>query len=98
MNDFIKAQEYYERALNIEFDTYAVMGLALIAKIQGKYDEAGTSLRRLIQQDSKNSRLFMELADCFLKKGDKNQAVEVLEEYHRLGHRDTKVFEMLEAI
>jgi len=98
MGDFEKAQNYYERALNIEFDIYAVMGLALIAKIQGRYDEAGTSLRRLIQQDSKDYRIFIELADCCLKKGDRNQAIEVLEEFQRLGIRNAHISEMLEGL
>jgi tetratricopeptide (TPR) repeat protein len=98
MGDFEKAQNYYERALNIEFDIYAVMGLALIAKTQGRYDEAGTSLRRLIQQDSRDYRIFIELADCCLKKGDKHQAIEVLEEFQRLGIRNAQINEMLEAL
>ena len=98
LGDFERAQSYYERALNIEFDIYAVMGLALIAKTQERYDEAATSLRRLIQQDSKDYRIFIELADCCLKRGDKHQAVEVLEEFQRLGIRNTHVNEMLEKM
>ena len=98
MGQFDQAQDYYERALNIEFDTYAVLGLALIAKSQGKLEEAATSLRRLIQQDSKNYRIFVELADCYIKKGDKRQAAEVLEEFQRLGIRSTQVSEMLEKL
>jgi tetratricopeptide (TPR) repeat protein len=98
LNDFDQAVEYYERALNIEFDTYAVLGLAMVAKAQGKYDEALESLKRLIQQDPKNYRFFMELADCYLKKGEKNRAVETLEEFQKLGIRNTSIAEMLESI
>ncbi|MCL2599831.1 MAG: tetratricopeptide repeat protein, partial [Treponema sp.] len=98
MGDFDKAQDYYERALNIEFDIYAVLGLALIAKVQKKYNDAVVSLRRLIQQDSRNYRIFIELADCLVKMGDKHKAVEVLEEFQRLGIRNIQVSEMLERI
>jgi tetratricopeptide (TPR) repeat protein len=98
MDNYEQAQEYYERALNIEFDTYAVLGLALIAKSQGKYEEAATSLRRLIQQDNRNYRLFVELADCFLKRGDKRGALETLEEFQKLGIRNNLVSEMLERL
>jgi tetratricopeptide (TPR) repeat protein len=98
MGDFEKAQDYYERALNIEFDTYAVMGLSLIAKAQGKYNDAATSLRRLLQQDPKNHRIYIELADCCLKKGDKREAIEVLEEFQRLGIRNSQISEMLERL
>jgi tetratricopeptide (TPR) repeat protein len=97
MGDFEKAQDYYHRALNIEFDTYAVLGLALITKSQGKYNEAVTSLKRLVQQDSKNYRIFMELAACYVKLGDKRQAVEVLEEKKKMG-RNVHIAEMLEQI
>ena len=92
------AQDYYERALNIEFDTYAVLGLALIAKSRGKYEETATSLRRLIQQDAKNYRLFIELSDCYLKQGNRRQAVETLEEFQKLGIRNIQITEMLDRI
>jgi tetratricopeptide (TPR) repeat protein len=98
MDDFDTAQHYYERALNIEFDTYAVLGLALVAKSRGKYGEAATSLKRLIQQDTKNYRLFLELADCYLKQGDKHQALETLEEFQKLGIRNAQISELLEKI
>jgi tetratricopeptide (TPR) repeat protein len=97
LKDYDNAKTFYERALNIEFDTYAVMGLALIAKEQGKYDEAIISFKRLIQQDSKNYRLYTELADCYSKTGDKRNAVETLESFQRLGIKNQKITEMLES-
>jgi len=98
MEDFDKARGFYEKALNIEFDTYAVMGLALIAKAQGKYEEAITSFKRLIQQDSKNYRLYVELSDCYLKKGDRRKAVETLEEFQKHGNKNPRIIEILENI
>jgi len=98
LGDYAKAQEYYENALNIEFDTYAIMGLALISKAQGKYDEAVSSLQRLKQQDPKNYRIYLELADCYLKMNVKRQAIETLEEFQKLGIRNTYISEMLEKI
>jgi tetratricopeptide (TPR) repeat protein len=98
MGNYNQAVEYYQRALNIEFDIYAVLGLSLVAKAQGKYDEAIESLRRLIQQDQKNYRLYLELADCRLKKGDRHQAIETLEEFQKLGIRNSFIYDMLEKI
>jgi len=98
LGNFEIAQKYYERALNIEFDTYAVLGLALISRAQEKYDDAIVSLRRLIQQDPKNYRIYIELANCCLKKNDKRQAIETLEEFQRFGIRNVQVAEMLEKI
>ena len=98
MQDFERARLFYEKALNIEFDTYAVMGLALIAKAQGKYDESVASFKRLIQQDNKNYRLYIELSDCYLKIGDRRKAVETLEDFQKHGIKNQKVIELLENI
>jgi tetratricopeptide (TPR) repeat protein len=98
IGDFEKAKEFYEKALNIEFDTYAVMGLALLAKIQGKFNEAVDSLKRLIQQDNKNYRLYIELSDCYLKMGDRHKASEILEDFQRFGIKNQKISELLESI
>jgi pentatricopeptide repeat protein len=74
------------------------MGLALIAKAQEKYDEAIMSLRRLIQQDNKNLRLYTELADCYLKTGDIDKAKEILEHFQKIGAKNISISEILETI
>jgi tetratricopeptide (TPR) repeat protein len=96
LKEFDTSTEYYKRALNIEFDTYAVLGLAVVAKAQNRYDEAIESLRRLIQQDPRNYRLYIELSDCWIKKGDKRAAIEILGEFQRLGIRNTRINELLD--
>ncbi|GHT92417.1 hypothetical protein FACS1894140_4410 [Spirochaetia bacterium] len=98
LENYEKAVEYYERALNIEFDTYAVLGLAVVAKAQGRFDESNESLRRLIQQDLKNYRLYMELADCYLRMNERRLAIETLEDFQKIGIRNSSVVEMLEKI
>jgi len=97
LKDFDNAKAFYEKALNIEFDTYAVMGLALLAKEQGKFDEAVISFKRLIQQDNKNHRLYTELAECYIKMGDKRKAVELLEDFQKLGIKSQRIVELLES-
>jgi tetratricopeptide (TPR) repeat protein len=98
LEDYVRAVEYYQRALNIEFDTYAVLGLAVVAKSQGRYMEAADSLARLIQQDPKNYRLYLELAECYHRQGEKRRAQETLENFQRQGVRSQAVMEMLERI
>jgi len=98
LGDLDKAQHYYERALDVEFDMYAVLGLAIIAKVQKKFGDAITSLKRLAQQDPKNHRICIELADCLIKTGDKPGAVAVLEEFQRTGARNSHVAEMLDRL
>jgi tetratricopeptide (TPR) repeat protein len=91
MGEYEKAADYYERALNIEFDVYAVLGLAVIARMQGKYADAIVSLRKLIQNDPKNYRLYIELAECHKASGERQKAVEALADFQRLGIRNVYV-------
>jgi tetratricopeptide (TPR) repeat protein len=96
INDYNASVDCYNRALNIEFDTYAVLGLAVVSKVQNRFDEAIESLRRLIQQDPRNYRFYLELSDCHNRKGDRQGAIEVLNEYQKLGLRNNKINELLD--
>ncbi len=90
-----EAIEYYQRALNIEFDVYAVLGLSMIARMQGKFDDAIVSLRKLIQNDPKNYRLYIELSQCYTSIGERQKAAEALMDFQRLGIRNVYVQDAL---
>ncbi len=90
-----EAEIYYTRALNIEFDLYAVFGLAMIAKEAGRYEDALRSLERLIPSDPQNHRLYLEAAECHLSLGNRHEAVEVLNRFNRQGIRNRYIGDML---
>lgn len=96
MGDFEKATSYYENALNIEFDIYAVLGLAVIARMQGKWEEAIISLKMLIQNDPKNYRLYLELALCYASSGQNQKAVETLNDFSKTGIKNPFVTDALQ--
>jgi tetratricopeptide (TPR) repeat protein len=98
LGDMEVAVDYYKRALNIEFDHCAILGLALAANAQGRYQEALESLKSLIQQEPKNHRLYMEAANTCVLKGDRKEAVGILEEFRRLGIRNTEINEHIEKL
>ena len=98
MGEFDNAEDYYKKALNIEFDIYAILGLALINKGRGNYREALESLSSLLRNDSKNHRLYTEIADCYIKLGQKDKALETLMQYQRQGLRNPYVSAMLENL
>jgi tetratricopeptide (TPR) repeat protein len=98
IGEYDKATEYYHRALDIEFDVYAVLGLAVVAKHEGRLDEAIDSLERLVAHDPKNYRSYIELADCYLLKHQKDRAIEVLREFTSYGIRNNRVTELLETL
>jgi tetratricopeptide (TPR) repeat protein len=95
MGDYDKAETYYKNALNIEFDEYAILGLALISKLRGNFDAAIVSLKGLLKNDVKNHRLYTEIADCWLRLGDRGKAIEMLTEFQQLGIRSTYISDML---
>ena len=72
--DYATAAEYYNRAMDIDFDIYAALGLALICKGEGKFEEAADRLTQLVNGDPKNYRLYIDLADCYLKMNNKKEA------------------------
>jgi tetratricopeptide (TPR) repeat protein len=98
LHEFGKAIEYYNRALEIEFDPYGVMGLAVVAKLQGRLDDAIDLLVKMIQYDGKNHRPYLELADCYILKNDREQAIEILVSFQRQGIRNNAILEILEQI
>jgi tetratricopeptide (TPR) repeat protein len=98
IGEYENAVDYYRRALNIEFDIYAVLGLAIVDKNQGRFNDAIDSLERLIQQDPKSYRFYLELADCRLTKGEKKEAVEVLEEFQKNGIQNAEISELLQKL
>lgn len=98
MDRFEEAADYYERALNIEFDVYAVLGLATISRLQGKVDSAIESLKRLVQNDAKNYRLHLELAQCYMVTGERRKAEETLQDFMKLGIRNPHIQELMNKI
>ncbi len=95
MGNYEQASDYYEKALDIEFDAYAVLGLATISRLQGKMDDAIKSLQKLVQNDGKNYRLHIELAQCFMAIGERRKAEDTLQDFQRLGLRNPHIQDLL---
>ena len=98
LGELDKAVEYYNRAMSIEFDPYGMLGLAAVAKLQGRLDDAIELLIKLIQHDNKNQRPYLELADCYTLKNDRERAIETLRAFQRYGIRSNAVLDMLDKI
>ncbi len=94
MGEFEQAREYYEQALNIEYDTYAVLGLALLNRSEGRPDQAIESLRRLVANEPKNHRLYIELVHTYLQVQDERNAMVVLRQFFEEGLQDHHAAEL----
>jgi len=88
------ARDYYEHALNIEYDTYAVLGLALLNRTEGRVDMALESLKRLIAHEPKNTRIYIELIHTYLQNGDEGGAMTVLRQFFDEGLHDRHATEL----
>ena len=98
LGEYDRAEQYYRKALNIEFDTYAILGLALINKQKGLFREAIESLEGLMKSDPNNHRLYTEIADCHIQLGERREALEILQLFIRLGYKSHFVAEMYERL
>jgi adenine C2-methylase RlmN of 23S rRNA A2503 and tRNA A37/regulator of sirC expression with transglutaminase-like and TPR domain len=98
LGDLEQAEHYYKRALNMEFDMYAVIGLALISKHKGDHLQAIESLTGLLAQNPKNHRLVIEIADSYVKVGNSEAAIDTITRFLRLGGKNARVSEMFESV
>jgi tetratricopeptide (TPR) repeat protein len=98
MGDIEKAAEYYNRALEIDFDFYGILGLATVYSLRGDANAAINLLLKLIHNDPKNLRPYLELANCYMALNDNERAADVLREFERAGGSSRIVTEMLENI
>ncbi len=96
--NYAEAKTYYNKALEIDFDIYAAIGLALICKGEGKIDEAAKRFENLIKNDPRNSRLYVDLADCYVSMNRKADAQKLLSDYLKYDSRSAAISSALDRI
>lgn len=70
------------------------MGLAILKKERGLYEEAIANLQYLLTQDKKNYRIYLELANCYIKTGERDKALEVLERFRKFDIRSSYISDL----
>jgi len=98
MGRYEEAQEYYHRALNIEYDQYAILGLALVHKHLKEWDKAIISLKGILKNDPNNTRIFQELAECYIEMRQWNEAQVLLDQLLRRGIRNPWTLELVQRL
>lgn len=98
LGDIDTARDLYQKALSISFDYYAIFGLVAIHKINGEFSEALSKLHDMMSRDSKNHRLYIEAAKCYLEQGYKSKAVAILKEFQSQGIHNIYVNNLLNEI
>lgn len=98
LGNTVKAEQFYQSALDIEFDIYAVLGLAHIHMSNGKAADAIQSLRSVVQQDPHNHRIAIALSQAHQAANDREQAVKALEDFMQQGLRHPSVVKELNRL
>lgn len=98
MGRWEEAEEYYQKALNIEYDMYAVLGLALVYKHRKEWDRAVISLKSILRNEPNNSRIFQELAECFIEMKQFREAQTLLDQLLRRGVRNSWTLELVQRL
>jgi len=98
IGNYDEAVKYYTKALEIDFDIYAAIGLALICKGQGKLDEAVDRFKNLIRNDPRNSRLYVDLAECYSLMNRRDEAIKLLEDYLHNDGKNIQIRNLLERL
>lgn len=93
-----EAEASYKQALSIEFDLYAVLGLALVHKAQGHFEEALQSLQGILRNDANNPRIYQEMAECYLALDKRDEAVRILSAFQRRGIKNVQINELLNRL
>lgn len=93
-----EAQDFYNRALNIEYDLYAVLGLALVHKQLKEWDKAVVSLKGILKNDPNNTRIFQELAECYIEMRQWHDAQLLLDQLLRRGVRNSWTMELVQRL
>jgi len=87
------AKECYLKALNQAFDPYAILGLAIIHKEEGKIPEATKSLEKLLEHDPSLLRPYPDLMDCYLKLGERHKATSLWDQFKKLKEHSSPFIE-----
>lgn len=93
-----EAEEKYQAALKVDFDVYATLGLAIVHKEQGRYQQAVESLSGILADDPNNPRIYLEIAQCQQQGGHRAEARATLELFCRRGLNNQQVSAMLSEL
>ena len=70
----------------------------MICKGEGNNEEAAKRFENLIKNDPRNSRLYVDLAECYVSMNRKQDAIELLSNFAKIDNRNTAVRNTLERL
>jgi len=95
LGELEKAEQYYQRSLQVGYDLYAKLGLAQVYKIKGDWPETIRLLEELLQKEPFNPRILEETAFALVKAGNKRKAQEIIDDYLERGGMKSAIKNLL---
>ncbi|WP_103679744.1 tetratricopeptide repeat protein [Alkalispirochaeta sphaeroplastigenens] len=89
-DDLDQAEQFYRQALNVQYDSYAVLGLAIIHRKRKEYAEAIRGLEQLLESEPEGHRAVLELAACYEEQGKIPEALAVLSRFVQRTHSTSR--------
>jgi tetratricopeptide (TPR) repeat protein len=90
-----QAETCYRQALSNDYDVYAIIGMASIRRLQGKSQEAISSLESLISTTPELVRPYPDLLECYVHVGLVQKAHSLLESFSKHCHASPQVGEQM---
>ena len=98
LGDHDQARRLYQAALDVEFDVWAIHGLAQLARREGRHKEAAESLESLLSADIRLHRLYPDLLDAYDRSGNRSAVQETIERFRRLHPVHPRIVEAFDRL
>jgi len=98
LGELTSAETYYRRALELDFDIYAVLGLAAVYRTEGKYRQSIMALEEILRRYPTNQRAVLEIADNYVGLGEVNRAIDTLQDFVKAAGDNEIISEKLRSL
>ena len=88
----------YRKAIENEFDYYAILGLSMLDKAEKNYKAAIENLNQLRNISGINYQISMLLSDCYLALNEKEMAIKVISDALQKGIQNRELKKRLNLL
>jgi tetratricopeptide (TPR) repeat protein len=92
------ARFYYRNAIEREFDYYAILGLAILDKMEKNYEAAIQNLSQLENISGLNLQLTLLLSECYVEMNKKELGINVLSNALKKGINNDEIRKRLKLL
>ncbi|UCB46269.1 MAG: tetratricopeptide repeat protein [Spirochaetota bacterium] len=98
LGDLKTSRSYYNRALEVEFDYYAILGLSMLDKAEKNYEAATQNLNQLITISGLNTKLALLLSECHVAMNNFDLGIKILGDAVKKGSKSEEIKKRLKLL